>query len=262
MSSIFNNNIWLRQKCFVTPQADFQHHNFDPSKVDLGRACLVAFSSDLFSQLSEALPTTDEDFTWPYHTTPLKLCTTSGGKIFALHFPSYGSVRIANSLEQLKACGIKYVFGLGLGGSLQEDIAIGDVFLLEGAVRGDGTSHYYAPDEYPAVPDFALTSQLREALEANHEKYHLGLSFGTDALYREEESLIGQLSELGVISIDLESSAFLTVGRRLGLKCAWVGVVSDRLVGAKHEGTIHSSHVMEALSRLSGYIVQIIDQSL
>jgi len=181
---------------------------------------------------------------------------------FALHFPSYGSVRIANSLEQLKACGIKYVFGLGLGGSLQEDIAIGDVFLLEGAVRGDGTSRYYAPDEYPAVPDFALTSQLREALEANHEKYHLGLSFGTDALYREEESLIGQLSELGVISIDLESSAFLTVGRRLGLKCAWVGVVSDRLVGAKHEGTIHSGHVMEALSRLSGYIVQIIDQSL
>ena len=150
MSSIFNSNIWLKQNCYVTPQADFQHHHFDPSKVDLGRACLAAFSSDLFSQLSEALPTTDEDFTWPYHTTPLKLCTTSGGKIFALHFPSYGSVRIANSLEQLKACGIKYVFGLGLGGSLQEDIAIGDVFLLEGAVRGDGTSHYYAPDEYPA----------------------------------------------------------------------------------------------------------------
>lgn len=262
MSSIFNSNIWLKQKCYVTPQADFQHHHFDPSKVDLGRACLVAFSSDLFAQLSEALPTADEDFTWPYHTTPLKLCTTPGGKRFALHFPSYGSVRIANSLEQLKACGIKYVFGLGLGGSLQEDIAIGDVFLLEGAVRGDGTSHYYAPDEYPAVPDFALTSQLREPLEANHEKYHLGLSFGTDALYREEESFIGQLRELGVISIDLESSAFLTVGRRLGLKCAWVGVVSDRLVGAKHEGTIHSGHVMEALSRLSGYIVQIIDQSL
>jgi len=80
-------------------------------------------------------------------------------------------------------------------------------------------------------------------------------------LYREEESLIGQLSELGVISIDLESSAFLTVGRRLGLKCAWVGVASDRLVGAEHEGNIHSGQVMEVLSRLSGYIVQIIDQS-
>lgn len=262
MSSIFNNNIWLKQKCYVTPQADFQHHHFDPYKVHMGTACLVAFSSDLFAQLSEALPTADEDFTWPYHTTPLKLCTTPGGKIFALHFPCYGSVRIANSLEQLKACGIKYVFGLGLGGALQQDIAIGDVILLEGAVRGDGVSRYYAPDEFPAVADLELTSKLRGDLEANHEKYHLGLSFGTDALYREEESLIGQLSELGVISIDLESSAFLTVGRRLGLKCAWVGVVSDRLAGAKHEGTIHSGHVMEALSRLCGYVVQIIDQSL
>lgn len=262
MSSIFNSNIWLKRKCYVSPQADFQHHHFDPSKVDLGKTCLVTFSSDLFVQLSEALPTADEDFAWPYHTTPLKLCTTPSGKRFALHFPSYGGVRIANSLEQLATCGIKYIFGLGLGGSLQEDIAIGDVILLEGAVRGDGVSRYYAPDEFPAVADLELTSKLRYALEANHEKYHLGLSFGTDALYREEEDLITRLSELGVMSIDLESSAFLTVGRRLGLKCAWIGVASDRLIGAKHEGNIHSRHVIEELLRLSGYIIQIIGQSI
>ena len=79
------------------------------------------------------------------------------------------------------------------------------------------------------------------------QKYHIGLTFGTDALYREEESLISRLKELKVLSIDLESSAFFTVGRRLELKCCWAGVVSDRVVRLKHEGNIHSEHIMEKL---------------
>lgn len=81
--------------------------------------------------------------------------------------------------------------------------------------------------------------------------YLSGLSFGTDALYREDEQLMRLLRTLGVISVDLESSALLTVGRRLGIACCWVGVVSDRLVTSTHEGTIHPDHVMSTLLRLA-----------
>ena len=220
MNSIFNNNIWYGKKCYVTPKLDFMHHKFDPDKIDMGNTCLITFSSNLFGKILETVPNVIEDFRWPYSTTPLKLCTTKSGKKFVVHFPSYGGTRIANSLKQLSACGIKYVFGLGLGGTPQEDINIGDITLLEGAVKGDGVSRYYAPAEFPAVADSELTSKMREKLDANDEKYHIGLSFGTDALYREEESLISHLKELRVLSIDLESSAFFTVGRRLGLKCS------------------------------------------
>ena len=94
------------------------------------------------------------------------------------------------------------------------------------------------------------------------ERHRLGLSFGIDALYREEEILVNSLRELGALTIDLESSAFLTVGRRLGLKCSWMGVVSDRLTKSKHEGNIHSEHVMDTLLRLSGYIIQMIEAKL
>lgn len=262
MDSIFNSNIWYDEKCYVTPKSDFMHHKFDPDKIDMGSACLVTFGSDLFTKILEAVPNLTEDFRWPYSTTPLKLCTTKSGKKFVVHFPSYGGTRIANSLEQLSACNIKYVFGLGFGGTPQEDIDIGDIILLEGAVKGDGVSRYYAPAEFPSIADFELTSKLREKLDTNDERYHIGLSFGTDALYREEESLISRLRRLGVLSIDLESSAFLTVGRRLGLKCSWVGVVSDKLVRLKHEGNIHSEHIIEKLLQLGNYIIQIIDESL
>jgi len=260
MNSIFNNDVWAGQNCYVTAWSDFLHHGIDPDRVDIGGTCLVTFSSDLFRKALEMVPQVIEDFEWPYSTTPLKLCSTERGQKFAVHFPSYGGTRIANSLEQLAACGIHSVFGVGLGGTLQDDVSIGDIIVLEGSVRGDGVSRYYAPREFPAVADADLVSRMRRKLDANQERYHLGLSFGTDALYREEESLIRHLKDLKVLSIDLESSAFLTVGRRLGLKCCWVGVVSDRLVRLRHEGNIHSTHVMDRLLRLAGYVAQIIEE--
>jgi purine-nucleoside phosphorylase len=262
MNSVLGNNIWNGENCYITARSDFLPHNFDPTAVDMGTVCLIAFSSSLFKQILATVPHIVESFEWPYSTTPLKLCTTKSGKRFAAHFPSYGGTRIANSLEQLSVCGIRSVFGLGLGGTPQEDVEIGDIILLEGSIRGDGVSRYYAPVEFPAIADFDLMSRLRARLEEHNEKYHMGLSFGTDALYREEESLIDMLKKLKVLSIDLESSAFLAVGRRLGLKCCWVGVVSDRLVKRQHEGNIHSEHIVDRLLRLGKYIMQTIDEEI
>ncbi|NPA91064.1 MAG: nucleoside phosphorylase, partial [Chloroflexi bacterium] len=241
MTSIFTHPIWSEHDRYVTPQADFAHHGFDPTRFDMGTACLVTFSSSLFNRvLARVTVIEEEEFQWPYQSTPLKICATPNGTRFGLHFPSYGGTRIANSLEQLAACGYRYVFGLGLGGALQEDVHIGDMVVLEGAVRGDGVSRYYAPVEYPAIADAECAWSLAQVLREKGERFHVGISFGIDALYRETEGLIASLRELGVLTIDLESSAFLTVGRRLGLRCCWAGVVSDRLVGATHEGNIHA----------------------
>ena len=259
MSSIFAYSTWSEQNRYITPQSDFAHHGFDPSQFEMGQACVVTFSSSLFGKVLKRFSVVEDDFQWPYNTTPLKICSTSSGKRFGVHFPSYGGTRIAHSLEQLAACGYQYIFGLGLGGTLQKGVEIGDTVLLEGAIRGDGVSRYYAPAEFPAIADFELVGRLSERLKASGEKYHLGMSFGIDSLYREVETLISQLRCLGVLTIDLESSAFLTVGRRLGLKCCWVGVVSDRLVDTVHEGNVHAEHVADGLLRLSDYVLQVIE---
>jgi len=259
MGSLFDGETWRSRRPYVTAEADFRHHGLDPAAMEIGEVCLITFSAGLFRRVLERVPWVDETFAWPYSTTPLKRCRTEGGTPFALHFPSYGGPRIANSLEQLAACGVRYVLGLGVGGTPRPDVAIGDIVVLEGAVRGDGVSRYYVPDEFPAVADFALTARLCRELDAHHERYHRGLSFGTDALYREGRALVERLRELGVLSLDLESSAFLTVGRRLGLKCCWAGVISDRLVEAEHEGNIHPQHVMETLLRLSDHLLHVIE---
>jgi uridine phosphorylase len=259
VSSIFSSpSSWSAPHGYVTAHADFLHHHVDPAQLDLGTSCLVTFSSSVYQHLLAHVATEENDHLWPYSTTPLRVCRTSTGRRFAVHFPSYGGPRIANSLEQLAACGIRSVFGLGLGGTPQEHVEIGDMVVLEGAIRGDGVSRYYAPQEYPAVADLSLTAAVRARLETRGERYVTGVSFGTDALYREDEHLLTQLRVLGVLCVDLESSALLTVGRRLGLSCCWTGVISDRLVNARHEGAIHAEHVLDRVLRLGQYLIEII----
>ncbi len=249
MSSMFSHfPLWRGDHCYVTAQADFLHQHIEPAQLNLGTTCLMTCSSSLFQRLLETVPPVDDGDLWPYSTTPLRVCQTVTGKRFAVHFPSFGGPRIANSLEQLAACGIRSVFGLRLGGTTQDHLQIGDVLVIEGAVRGDSVSYYYAPLEYPAIADLSLTALVRAQLEQHGERYVTGLSFGTDALYREDEQLITYLRALGVFSIDLESSALLTVGRRLEVACCWVGVVSDRLVTSTHEGSIHPDQVMRNTS--------------
>ena len=240
MSSLFSNlPLWRGDHWYVTAHADFLHHQIDPAHLNVGTTCLMTCSSSLFRRLLELVPPVDDGTLWPYSTTPLRVCQTVTGKRFAVHFPA---------------------FGLGLGGTPQDHVQIGDILVIEGAVRGDGVSRYYAPLEYPAIADLSLTAQVRAQLEQHGERYLSGLSFGTDALYREDEQLMSLLRALGVLSVDLESSALLTVGRRLGVACCWVGVVSDRLVTSTHEGTIHPDQVMSTLLRLAHYLIEIMTQ--
>jgi uridine phosphorylase len=260
MSSIFNSNIWLNSKRYVTAEDDFKHHGIDPKDVNIGNTCIIIHSSKLFQETLKNVYKVIDNFIWPYSTTPLKLCKTKKDKYFCIHFPSYGGTRVSNSLEQLKACGIKNVIGLGLGGTPQESIKIGDIVLLEGSIRGDGVSRYYVPIEYPSVADLELTSKIKEELNRNNINCKTGLSFGIDALYREEYNLIEQLKDLGVISVDLESSSLLTVGRRINIKCSWIGVISDRLIAGNHEGNIHSEHIMNNLMRVFNCLLNLIDE--
>ena len=73
---------------------------------------------------------------------------------------------------------------------------------------------------------------------------------------------MARLRTLGVLPIDLESSASLTIARRLGLRACWAGVVSDRLVDERHEGNIHAEHIIDRLTRLGEYMVEAMDALL
>jgi uridine phosphorylase len=136
----------------------------------------------------------------------------------------------AITTEMLAAGGAETVIRVGSCGAMREDIAIGDLIIVSGCVRGEGTTKYYVPDSFSTVADIVVTSALIEACENLNLTYHVGTVWSTDALLRETKELIEEMCELNTVGVDMVSSALFTVAQLKGLKAGGVLAVSDNLI--------------------------------
>jgi uridine phosphorylase len=132
--------------------------------------------------------------------------------------------------EMVAAGGSEYLIRPGSCGALKEEINIGDLVIVTGCVRGEGTSAYYAPDNFSTVADFVVTQALVDACEKLGATYHVGTVWSTDALLRESKELIDQMCELQVMGVDMVTSSLLTVSQIKGVKAGAVLAVSDNLI--------------------------------
>jgi uridine phosphorylase len=154
-----------------------------------------------------------------------------------------GCPSTAIAVEELARCGVTTMIRVGSTGALQRGINPGDLVVSEGSFRNDGTTDGYVPKGYPAVPDLEVTLQLEResrALGAEHGfAVHAGLNVTDDAFYAESPAWTTQMSELGMLNVEMESSALFVVARQRGLRAGMVCSVSSNLV----EGaSVYDSH--------------------
>ncbi|TDJ18647.1 MAG: uridine phosphorylase [Gammaproteobacteria bacterium] len=106
---------------------------------------------------------------------------------------------------------------------------IGDFAIADSALRHEGTSYAYASKDFPATADEDLVSALTEAANEKGHTYHVGKFASYDGFYRDMFALddttatrvrcnFDALAKQGVIAVDMETSALLTVGKVLGCK--------------------------------------------
>lgn len=154
-----------------------------------------------------------------------------------------GGPSVAICLEELARMGITHIIRVGTTGTIQEQVALGDVIIDKASVRLDGTSQHYAPLEFPAVADFSVTFALAQAAKAAGVPYHLGIAASSDTFWPGQERydsftgyvprrFQGSMAEwqaLGVLNYEMETSALFVVAQALGLKAGAVcGVVAKR----------------------------------
>ncbi len=139
----------------------------------------------------------------------------------------------AITTEILCGAGVDTLIRVGSCGSLQENVKIGDLVIVTGALRGDGTSRYYVAENFSTVAHAEIINALQRAAEDLKVRYHLGWAFTTDALFQETPELIRQLNEQRVSSIDMVTSTFLTIAQVRGKKAGAVLAVSDECLHGK-----------------------------
>jgi uridine phosphorylase len=158
---------------------------------------------------------------------------------YEMHTGSYDGKRVsvgnggryapdtAITTEILCAGGVELLIRIGSCGSLQKEIGIGDLVIVSGALRGEGTTPYYVPKSFSTLSDPGLVHALTEAAKSLNVRYHVGSVYTTDALFQESPELIEELEQQRVSAIDMVTSAFLTIAQVRGKKAAAILAVSD-----------------------------------
>ncbi len=98
-----------------------------------------------------------------------------------------GCPSTAIAVEELRAVGADTFIRVGTSGAIQPEAKTGDVAVLTGAIRDEGTTLHYLPVEFPAVADTDVVLALREGAKRAGIPFHLGISQSKDSFYGEIE---------------------------------------------------------------------------
>ena len=153
---------------------------------------------------------------------------TSAPSDVMLVFSGMGSPAAANALEMVAVAGAKRVVVFGACGGVHTAVGVGDLVVATGAVRGEGTSAYYAPSGFPAAFDVLMTASLWDGASKSGVGTHRGVVFTTDAGYRQGPEIYEDCRGL-VIGVESECAAVAVVCSALGLQAGALLFCTDNV---------------------------------
>lgn len=144
-----------------------------------------------------------------------------------------GGPSAAIAMEELCNLGVHTFVRVGTCGGIKLEVQSDDVVVATGAVRMEGTSREYAPIEWPAVPDFAVTQALVKAAQNLGKPWHAGVVQCKDSFYGQHspgrmpvsfelEQKWEAWKRLGVLASEMESAALFAVAATRGVRCGSV----------------------------------------
>ncbi len=132
-----------------------------------------------------------------------------------------GGASAVIAVEELARIGVKAMIRIGSCGALQSELRLGDLILVNGAVRDDGASSSYVDAIYPAVPDTRLLLCCMKSAGELGAKAHVGIARSHDSFYIDEEKEVcSYWAGKGVMASDMETAALFVVGGLRGVKTA------------------------------------------
>jgi uridine phosphorylase len=155
------------------------------------------------------------------------LGTFAGRQVAVAASPKFGSPSAAMVTDILTTAGAKVVVSVGYCGVLQPGIACGDLIIATGAVRDEGTTPHYVSLGFPAVADPAVVRALVQAAAGMGLTYHPGIVWTTDAVLAEDDTQVSYWHNAGVVGVDMETAAILTVASLRGVQAGTILVASD-----------------------------------
>jgi uridine phosphorylase len=118
-----------------------------------------------------------------------------------------GAPAAVSSLEVIIALGATSVVGCGGAGIVRPGFDVGHVIVPTGAVRDEGTSYHYAPAHVDVSPHPRALSAIDAVLSEAGVPHDRGLTWTTDAFFRETPTKVARRRDQGCITVEMEAAA-------------------------------------------------------
>lgn len=195
---------------------------------------------------------------------------TLEGETVTVMSTGMGGPSTAIGVEELKMCGAEVLIRLGTCGGIDPEIKPGTLIIATGSIRKEGTTREYVPIEYPAVPDFDTTLELREAAKRLNFPYALGVSESKDSFYGQHApesmpvgyELINKWNAwlmAGAIASEMESAALFIVASVRRMKAAAIFLLCsnqerEKKYGIKEECWDNERQILTVVEALRSII--------
>jgi len=146
-----------------------------------------------------------------------------------------GAPAAAMAMEFLVAAGVRKFILFGGCGAIHPSVKIYDLVVPTWGVREEGTSYHYLPPDVVPKPSErvsrAIEERLRPVARELGVNLHVGGIWTTDAIFRQTRDKVRRYSSKGVLVVDMESTALMTVAMYRGVELGIAHVVTDELYG-------------------------------
>ena len=150
-------------------------------------------------------------------------------------------------LEELIALGVKQVVTVGIAGSLQKQINVGDLVLCNSALRDEGVSYHYLESSKYASPSAILTGKLRNCLTRKNIAFHEGSTWTIDTPFRETIDEVKAYQAEGILTVEMEAAALFSVAKFRQIESAALFCVSDSLADFRWNPQFDAKKVKDSL---------------
>jgi AMP nucleosidase len=141
---------------------------------------------------------------------------------------SIGSPMAALIVEILAAIDPKAVLLLGMCGGLHRSLKVGDFILPTAAIRDEGASRHFMPQQVPALPTFKIQKFVSQIIVEKGLDYRTGVVHTTDYRFWEfDQKFKAQLYEERALAIEMETATLFVAGFASKVPIGALLLVSD-----------------------------------
>jgi hypothetical protein len=205
-------------------------------KIAPTRLCLIAFFQDVidaWNSVGKCKLLTHLKSEAGLH--PVWLLEHNHQTIGLIH-PMLGGAFAAGLLEEMIALGFQSFVSCGGAGVLLKDLDVGSLIVPTAALRQEGVSYQYLAPSRTVAADESLALALSETLRSKDIPFRMGLTWTTDAFYRETKDMISYRKSEGCLCVEMECASFFAVAKYRNVRFASLLYGGDDVSGALWDG--------------------------